>query len=504
VNPSERVADRHIPRQRPSRQVAATFDHRDAGTSEQLWATSPEVKGARPLDLSDVRRLVVTAAHPDDESLGAGGLLARAVGLGIEVIVLVASAGEASHPASPTHHPQELARVRRREVRAAIGRLAPAGRLDILDLPDGRLSTAVDVMAREILDRIGDRSLGTVLVAPWQGDNHPDHAAVSAAARRVALRAGCRLVEYPIWAWHWARPSDGTLAPETLVAVDLTLRERQLKDGALAMYCSQVTPLSDAPGDEAVVPPGFAEHFRRDREVFVAITAPSAPEAAAGRLPGFPELAVAHPAGGHPAAAASLDRGFFDDFYRAGRDPWGFESRWYEKRKRDITLACLPRRRFGSAFEPGCAIGVLTAVLADRCDRVLATDISAAPLAVARERLAGRHGVRFEQRRIPAEWPPGRFDLIVLSEVCYYCGADDLGRVIRAAAASLNTDGVLLACHWRHPVVEYPISGDEVHRRVRQESGLAVLVEHVEEDFRLDVLTPAPARSVARRDGLVT
>jgi len=43
-----------------------------------------------------------------------------------------------------------------------------------------------------------------------------------------------------------------------------------------------------------------------------------------------------------------------------------------------------------------------------------------------------------------------------------------------------------------------------VHRRIRQESGLAVLAEHVEGDFRLDVLTPSPALSVARRDGLVT
>ena len=95
----------------------------------------------------------------------------------------------------------------------------------------------------------------------------------------------------------------------------------------------------------------------------------------------------------------------------------------------------------------------------------------------------------------------GWFDLIVLSEVAYYCGPDDLGRVISAAAASLTGDGVLVACHWRQPVVDYPVSGDEVHRRIRQESGLVALAEHVEEDFRLDVLVRPPAISVARRDG---
>ncbi len=116
------------------------FDHRGAGTAEQDWATSREVKGARPLDLSGFHRLVVTAAHPDDESLGAGGLVSRAVRLGVQVIVLVASAGEASHPDSPTHSPEQLARVRRRELREAVASLAPAGQVDVLDLPDGRLS----------------------------------------------------------------------------------------------------------------------------------------------------------------------------------------------------------------------------------------------------------------------------------------------------------------------------------------------------------------------------
>lgn len=202
--------------------------------------------------------------------------------------------------------------------------------------------------------------------------------------------------------------------------------------------------------------------------------------------------------------SSSLDRGYFDDFYSAGGDPWGFETRWYEKRKRDITLASLPREKFVSAFEPGCAIGVLTSALAERCDRVLATDISPAPLITARRRLAGRPGVTLQRRRVPQEWPPGRFDLVVLSEVGYYCGTADLTQLIAAASSSLTDDGVLLACHWRHPVADYPMTGDTVHERIRQESGLDVLVQHVEEDFRLDVLVGPPARSVAHRDGLVS
>ncbi len=121
----------------------------------------------------------------------------------------------------------------------------------------------------------------------------------------------------------------------------------------------------------------------------------------------------------------------------------------------------------------------------------------------ARRRLAGRSGVEFAQLRVPQEWPVGSFDLVVLSEVGYYCGPADLSALIAAAASSLTADGVLLACHWRHPVAEYPTSGDHVHERLREESGLVVLAEHLEEDFRLDVLVRPPAVSVARRTGLL-
>lgn len=458
----------------------ARFDHRVTGTPEPLWASSPEVQAARPLPVDGLRRLVVTAAHPDDETLGAGGLLARAAALGVEVIVLVASAGEASHPDSPTHGRDELAVLRRTELRRAVARLAPAARVEMLSLPDGHLRTVVRLIVAEIRRCIGDGGPATWVVSPWQDDGHPDHAAMSVAARQAAAGTGCRMLEYPIWAWHWACPGDGVLPVENLVAAELAESERDAKDGALAEYRSQVTPLSAAAGDEPVVPPGFRAHFRRDREVFIQVPPP-----------------VEVPDRG------SLGRRFFDEFYSSGPDPWGFRSRWYERRKRDITLACLPREHFVSGFEPGCSIGVLTAALADRCEHLLATDISAAPLAVARDRLRGRPGVTFGQLRVPAEWPPGRFDLIVLSEIGYYCGAADLTRLITAAASAMTGDGVLLACHWRHPVADYPSTGDEVHHRLRRESGLEVLVEHIEEDFRLDVLTPPPALSVARREGLV-
>ena len=80
-----------------------TFDRRDAGTAEGQWRASGFADGAAPLDLAGVRRLIVVSAHPDDESLGAAGLISRLNTLGARVLVIVASDGEASHPDSTVH-----------------------------------------------------------------------------------------------------------------------------------------------------------------------------------------------------------------------------------------------------------------------------------------------------------------------------------------------------------------------------------------------------------------
>ncbi len=459
--------------------VVPPFDHRDDGTAESVWADSPVLGSAGVFDLSGMAELVVVGAHPDDETLGAGGLLATATRLGIDVTVVIATMGERSHPGSPTHPPGELAALRRTEVFAALGFLAPTATVVMLGLPDGDLARHQDALADRIRPFVHGAS--TVVAAPWQQDGHPDHTAAGNAAAQAVAGTGGVLLEYPVWAWHWSTPAN---LPGGLRRINLEPEERAVKQHALQCHRSQIEPLSDLPGDEAILAPGFAEHFERPYEIFIATTGDPATD-------------------GPVEDRRSLRQDFFDDFYTAGPDPWGFESRWYERRKRAVTIAALPRESFRNAFEPGCSIGVLTAELAPRCDRLLATDISDRPLAAARRRLGDAPGVRFEQRRIPQEWPAGSFDLVVLSEVGYYCGEDDLRTLVARASSSLTTDGVLVACHWRHPVSEYPLTGDDVHRALTAERSLAVLAEHIEEDFVLHVFTPSPAISVARATGLL-
>ena len=194
-------------------------------------------------------------------------------------------------------------------------------------------------------------------------------------------------------------------------------------------------------------------------------------------------------------------REYFRELYSRNPDPWGLESRWYEERKRAITMAALPRPRFERALELGCSIGVLTAQLAPRCDTLVATDFVAAALDQARVRLDAATNVEFLQSALPDQWPGGDFDLIVLSEVGYFLTAEDLRAVGQRMVGSLRPDGVLLLCHWRPAFDPAPLSGDEVHRIIRATTRFATLVHHEEDDFVLDVLSRDPT-SVAERAGL--
>ena len=204
-------------------------------------------------------------------------------------------------------------------------------------------------------------------------------------------------------------------------------------------------------------------------------------------------------------APVTLPGDYFDAMYEAASDPWGFQDRWYEHRKYAISLAQLPERRYRNAFEPGCSIGVLTAMLAGRCDRLLSCDVAEAAVRAAARRTRDLPQVRVERRQLPRQWPAGCFDLIVFSEILYYFGDDDLDQVIQHAVRALQPGGTLLTVHWRHPVADYPRSGDDVHRALAARAGLARLVSHQEEDFLAEVYRRAdgPPASVARATGLV-
>jgi SAM-dependent methyltransferase len=131
--------------------------------------------------------------------------------------------------------------------------------------------------------------------------------------------------------------------------------------------------------------------------------------------------------------------------------------------------------------------------------------VAAGAVQAAARRTRDLPHVLIEQRQLPGEWPAGRFDLIVFSEILYYFGDRDLAQVLERGVRALRPGGTLLAVHWRHPVAEYPRSGDDAHWALAARPGLAMLVSHQEEDFLAEVYrrTDGQPVSVARATGLV-
>jgi LmbE family N-acetylglucosaminyl deacetylase/SAM-dependent methyltransferase len=451
-----------------------SFDARADGTPAEHWSGDPRLVRLPDLPLENIDRLVVVAAHPDDETLGAGGLLASCCARGIPVDVVVVTDGAASHPASTTHSPLELTQLRGAEFLRAIACVAPDAATYFLGFPDGRILELRDDVRVRLAAVMVDATDRTLIVAPWRGDGHRDHRVLGEICAALADEFTSRFAEYPIWMWHWGSPEHPAVPWELLHAHRLDERAASAKRRAIAAYRSQIEPLSTEPGDEPVLNDGFLRHFERDFEVFFVRG---------------------------DRDRTTLRGDYFDEKYDHAADPWGFETRWYESRKRAVTVAALPAERYGSVLEIGCSIGVLTAELAPRSDRLLSVDVSQAAIDRATQRLAGAPHVTLERRDVGTHFPAGEYDLIVLSEVGYYFDRAGLATLLDAIEGSLSPNGTLLACHWRHPVDDYPQTGDGVHEAIRDRGGLARVVSHLEKDFRLEVFSRDP-RSVAERSGL--
>jgi trans-aconitate methyltransferase len=191
-----------------------------------------------------------------------------------------------------------------------------------------------------------------------------------------------------------------------------------------------------------------------------------------------------------------LPSGYFEAVYAAGDDPWSFDTSWYERRKYGLTVAALPRPHYRRVFEPGCANGALTELLAARCDELVALELVPSVAARARSRLASRRHVTVREGAIPEDWPDGRFDLVVLSEVAYYLTEQGWTALAGRLTESLDPGAHVVAVHWTGET-DYPSSGHEVHERLRAQPALRCLAHHEDERFLLTVLETAVSEEAA-------
>jgi SAM-dependent methyltransferase len=184
--------------------------------------------------------------------------------------------------------------------------------------------------------------------------------------------------------------------------------------------------------------------------------------------------------------ASATATGDFEARYRTTPDPWNFATSPYERlRYRDI-LDALSKSRYRSAFEPGCSVGELTAQLASRCDRILATDIAPTAVGRARLRCAQSSNVIVACADLSCEIPEGPFDLIIFSEIGYYFDRERLAALARDLSCTLDAGGEFVAVHWLGHSQDHVLHGDVVHQVLEASLDLQRIKARRSPGFRID------------------
>ncbi|MDT0631491.1 PIG-L deacetylase family protein [Rubrivirga sp. S365] len=262
------TTDRPAPRRSASRRPAPRRREDHAGGAGSLL-DDPERHPLRPGGaVCELGRVVVLAPHPDDESLGCGGLLALLADAGRPAHVVVVTDGTKSHD-SPTWPPSRLRTLRETEAQQAVGHLGHERRVEFLRHPDCGLpaegTPAFEAAADRLQALLADLRPDT-LVVPWRRDPHCDHVATWALAR-ARRDPAVRWLEYPVWAW-----TDADAAPLAHEAAAWRLDVSSVLDRkrrAVAAHRSQTTHLIDDDPNGFVLRPDVLAHFERPWELFL-------------------------------------------------------------------------------------------------------------------------------------------------------------------------------------------------------------------------------------------
>ena len=240
------------------------------GTPEEEWERSGRMDSLPVLRPLSPARVVVVAPHPDDEVLGAGGLLQQLLAAGVEVEILAVTDGEASHGSLTPAGAARLASLRAEESVSALHRLGwAAPTITRLGLPDGRVTDHEEALAGMIEARMRPDDLW---LAPWSRDGHPDHDACGRATTGMATRTGAATLGYLVWAWHWADPANDDIPWSRCRRLDLdrrTLARKRWSTGAFRTQVHPYDPGDGTPAEGPVLPPSVLRRFWRHSEVFV-------------------------------------------------------------------------------------------------------------------------------------------------------------------------------------------------------------------------------------------
>jgi len=233
------------------------------------------IDGFQALPLANVetvlggRRAMILAPHPDDESIGCGGLIAAACAAGLPPFVVIMTDGAASHPGSASFPPARLAALREAEAAEAVARLGlPAENLFYLRHPDTGLAAAGAAAVEQVL-RIAAMTQAGLIIAPWAGDPHCDHEAAAAIGAAAAARLPVPLLSYPVWGW--LRPGTAQVDERRTGGWRLDISAHlAAKAAAVAAHRSQHAGLIGDSPRGFFLPESLLAISRREFEVYIA------------------------------------------------------------------------------------------------------------------------------------------------------------------------------------------------------------------------------------------
>lgn len=215
------------------------------GTPVPVWLAALDSDGPPALDLTACPGLVVVAPHPYDETLGLGATIAQLVAAGVDVQVVSVTDGGAARPGAAPWDRTRLEITRRYELRRAAGVLGIPTPV-ALGLPDGEVADHEQHLTERLTEILAAAAPGTWCAATWRGDGHPDHEAAGRAAAQACARTGAELLEYPVWMWHWASPSDPAVPWDRILSVRAPGWAVDRKRSAAHCFRSQLEPCAGA------------------------------------------------------------------------------------------------------------------------------------------------------------------------------------------------------------------------------------------------------------------
>lgn len=254
--------------------MAAVIDrtiHPGRGTPEDAWMACAALRDAPPTSATQLvpmrSRAVVVAPHPDDEVLAVGGLMSQLARAGRRLALVAVTDGTASHPGSRQWPAERLGQERPREQARALARLGVThAEMHRLALPDGGVQRLYLDLAERLVQLFDEDD---VVFTTWRMDGHPDHEAVGHACAWAAARTGARLVEVPVWGWHWARPDDPRLPWHRARRLELDEATVQRKCAAVQVFESQLRP-DTSTGAAPILDPGSVARAARPFELMFA------------------------------------------------------------------------------------------------------------------------------------------------------------------------------------------------------------------------------------------